>query len=309
MGSEDSLRAKRLVRLYGRFLRASEKHVHYHIAHIAAYADDARLQDLLECRVRRHSWDAFDLSSREFSDWFKEESNFLWIRIGRQTDLPIEPTDLDEDGPAFGPPTHAVQMPGNPWFGRFGPRWACKWSGGTSTFTKLAREAAHEFAGPSDDPTDPTGCWLGILYRLFPDQRSMLAFDSTDAASAFLPRDKIEIAWLPWNVFRTSAKAVKKLFQQDSLSVEPKATGAVEESSERTADSKTDTRKKGPPTLPDSPDVRDLCRLLQKHLPEGWKQIEIARKFTGEMPGDDRKAANLLRQARRFPHLWRSADT
>ena len=62
MDSENSLRAKHLARLYGRFLRASQKHDHYHIA---AYADDPRLQDLLECRVHRHSWDAFDLSGRE----------------------------------------------------------------------------------------------------------------------------------------------------------------------------------------------------------------------------------------------------
>ncbi len=53
--------------------------------------------------------------------------------------------------------------------------------------------------------------------------------------------------------------------------------------------------------LPDSADVRDLCRLLQKNLPTGRKQIEIALEFTGN---DNKKAKSLLRQARRFRHLW-----
>lgn len=63
-------------------------------------------------------------------------------------------------------------------------------------------------------------------------------------------------------------------------------------------DTKPDTKKN---SLPDSPDVRDLCRLLQKGLPAGKSQIEIAREFTGK---DGAKADSLLRQARRYRHLW-----
>ena len=64
------------------------------------------------------------------------------------------------------------------------------------------------------------------------------------------------------------------------------------------ADSKPDSEKK---SMPDSADVRDLCRLLQKGVPTGKTQIEIAREFTGK---NNNKAKSLLRQARRFRHLW-----
>lgn len=63
---------------------------------------------------------------------------------------------------------------------------------------------------------------------------------------------------------------------------------------------------------PDNPDVRDLCHLLakeQSHIHSGKKStISIAREFTHEKPNKDRKARSLLRQARRYPHLWKSAD-
>lgn len=63
-------------------------------------------------------------------------------------------------------------------------------------------------------------------------------------------------------------------------------------------DTKPDTPKN---SLPDSVDVRDLCRALQKGLPQGRYQIEIAREFVKK---DDAKAESLLRQARRYRHLW-----
>ncbi len=65
------------------------------------------------------------------------------------------------------------------------------------------------------------------------------------------------------------------------------------------ADSKADNENK---SLPDSADVRDLCRLLQKGLFAGKTQMNIAREFTGN---DAKKAKSLLRQARRYRHLWR----
>lgn len=73
-------------------------------------------------------------------------------------------------------------------------------------------------------------------------------------------------------------------------------------------DSETDSDQNSAPRLPDTPDVRDLCRLLQKELAKGRTQNEIAREFTGEMPGDDKKAQSLLRQARRYRHLWGDVD-
>ena len=70
-----------------------------------------------------------------------------------------------------------------------------------------------------------------------------------------------------------------------------------------------DSAKRRSPSLPDNPDVRDLCHLLNKNrdaLNSKTKtEIGIAREFTGESAHRDRKAKNLLRQARRFPHLWK----
>ena len=66
-----------------------------------------------------------------------------------------------------------------------------------------------------------------------------------------------------------------------------------------------DNSKKSGPMLPDSPDVRDLCALLAKRHKTGKSLNKIAREFThGNVP----KANSLLRQARRFRHLWDSAD-
>ena len=63
---------------------------------------------------------------------------------------------------------------------------------------------------------------------------------------------------------------------------------------------------------PDNPDVRDLCFLLRANrnkIESGEKTlIDIARGFTGESTGNDSKAQGLLRQARRFPRIWKRAD-
>jgi hypothetical protein len=85
----------------------------------------------------------------------------------------------------------------------------------------------------------------------------------------------------------------------------PHTTNGGNDARVRTPDSKPDTPKN---SLPNSPDVRDLCHLLQKGLPNGHTQSEIAREFTREMPDDDKKAQSLLRQARRFSDLWKPAD-
>jgi hypothetical protein len=55
---------------------------------------------------------------------------------------------------------------------------------------------------------------------------------------------------------------------------------------------------------PDNHDVRDLCILLSK-LSGQKSDAEIARDFTREVMGRDKKAKNLLRQARRYRHLWK----
>jgi hypothetical protein len=65
-----------------------------------------------------------------------------------------------------------------------------------------------------------------------------------------------------------------------------------------------DTRKKSGPLMPDSADVRDLCALLAKRHKSGKSLNQIAREFTH---GNVQKANSLLRQSRRFRHLWDSS--
>ena len=53
--------------------------------------------------------------------------------------------------------------------------------------------------------------------------------------------------------------------------------------------------------MPRSPDVLDLCQKLANGLSDEKNPIDIAREFTD---GNERKAASLMRQARRYRHLW-----
>lgn len=70
----------------------------------------------------------------------------------------------------------------------------------------------------------------------------------------------------------------------------------------------TDTTKKISRQQPDNVDVRDLCHKLSKNRnairAKKKFPIDIAREHTREQKGSDAKAQNLMRQARRFRHLW-----
>jgi hypothetical protein len=81
-----------------------------------------------------------------------------------------------------------------------------------------------------------------------------------------------------------------------------KVTQPKNENGSGQADRETDNSKK---ILPDNPDVTDLCKLLSRDLPKRKSQIEIALEFTRD---NREKAENLLRQARRFRHLWPQPD-
>jgi hypothetical protein len=54
-----------------------------------------------------------------------------------------------------------------------------------------------------------------------------------------------------------------------------------------------------------SGDVNELIERLKRGKGNGLKLIEIARRFTGESIGNDKKAQNLLRSARRHPERWK----
>jgi hypothetical protein len=72
--------------------------------------------------------------------------------------------------------------------------------------------------------------------------------------------------------------------------------------SERAADTKTDTQKKLP-ALPESQEVNGLIRKINKEWKDGVTLTAIALDFTD---GDERRAKSLLRQARRYKHLWKT---
>jgi hypothetical protein len=75
----------------------------------------------------------------------------------------------------------------------------------------------------------------------------------------------------------------------------------------------TDNPKNLPPALPANPDVVELCRLLREShgaINAGRVTVvSVARQFTKESSSHDPKAQSLLRRARRYQHLWKSADT
>lgn len=71
--------------------------------------------------------------------------------------------------------------------------------------------------------------------------------------------------------------------------------------------STADNAQKPVKKMPDNPDVRDLCAELEKNAkkPSGKKrsEMQVALDFARD---NEKKAKNLLRQARRYPHLWKT---
>jgi hypothetical protein len=100
-----------------------------------------------------------------------------------------------------------------------------------------------------------------------------------------------------------AAKVIGILNRLEALGIVSDDPGAKTQS-QRTADSKSDSKKKSPPKLPQSVDVHELCRMLQEGLPKGQSMNEIARGFTHETNDKAPKSESLLRQCRRYRHLW-----
>lgn len=59
-------------------------------------------------------------------------------------------------------------------------------------------------------------------------------------------------------------------------------------------------------SLPQNSDVRDLCLHLKAKLSEYPSMAACARDFCSKNDIDEGKSDVLLRQAKRFPHLWKS---
>lgn len=69
-----------------------------------------------------------------------------------------------------------------------------------------------------------------------------------------------------------------------------------------TADTKADTPKKSSLSFPQSDELRRLIHELKRRLVPGVRQSDIAREFC---EGNEKRAKNLLRQARLYKHLWK----
>jgi hypothetical protein len=101
-----------------------------------------------------------------------------------------------------------------------------------------------------------------------------------------------------FEVFQRPEPPTEPQSNTESTTARNEPTNAASKSPSGQPDSKTDNRKK---IQPDNEDVSQLCRLLKKRLPKGDQQIQIALEFTRQ---NREKAESLLRQARRFRHLW-----
>jgi hypothetical protein len=66
-----------------------------------------------------------------------------------------------------------------------------------------------------------------------------------------------------------------------------------------------DNAKKPENNLPENPDVRDLCLFLKAKRSDFATEIMCARGFCERHGIETEKASSLMRQARRYPHLWR----
>jgi hypothetical protein len=90
---------------------------------------------------------------------------------------------------------------------------------------------------------------------------------------------------------------------------QPTQMGAIRETPINESNPSADTGSQIRQRQPDNVDVRDLCKLLEENqlkIKAGAKsEIGVAREFTREQVGNCPKAQNLLRQARRYPHLWK----
>lgn len=69
--------------------------------------------------------------------------------------------------------------------------------------------------------------------------------------------------------------------------------------------SRDDNGKKTENSLPQNGDVSELCRHLKAKAEKFGSEAECARDFCRKNRIEETKASNLLRQARRFGHLWK----
>ncbi len=322
----DQLRVQRIERLHSKFLNASAEHPA--LMHVACQSDQERLWVAMS-PAWAHPINS-DVHEKVHKAFWRDATNY-----GRYERRLMG---------SFVSPAHFVTIGQHTWSGRYADP-DCEDSReaslgevshpGIELFEELSQEAIDAFRAPSrpplrvcestDELPESRNWWLSGLYEVFQHEPEQVDYHP-NFPFAMNPGESFSVVGLPSNVFLSSARTIESVMEGRTLgslavsdpwdrgsSAHDEGPGSMkehqEQSGERTADSNTDTRENVPPRIPESTDVRDLCQLLQKHLPKGQKQIEIAREFTGEMPGKDPKAKSLLRQARRYRNLWAEADS
>jgi hypothetical protein len=106
---------------------------------------------------------------------------------------------------------------------------------------------------------------------------------------------------LPKSVIPELERAEELLGLSCAIAQEPPKTDRPDgRDPKRTADTKTDKKKKSSSRIPANDDISRLARKVLKELPVIGSKKEIALDYTD---GDKKKAETLLRGLRRYPHL------
>jgi len=278
MPLENELQTERLRSIHSQFLKASEEYSRFY--HVACRSDNSELCDILKLNVGPLR----SLKPEEDERRKREGRNYhLWRTAAWSTHLPLgnlSGNDQYTMTARFGSRTHRLQVHSTIWLGRFDCRFSNQHA--DVEFQRLAAEVAPDFT--SSDHTDYAH-WLEVLYETLPHERKELACED------FPPEGVLHVAWLPWNLFLASARAVELLIKgrAGTMSSPTRAHVPVDHGHGKIGN-----------RVPENPEVLRLAKRIRGELSKGGTMIDIARDFT---KGDEKKASNLLRQLRRYPHL------
>lgn len=78
------------------------------------------------------------------------------------------------------------------------------------------------------------------------------------------------------------------------------ALQGIDDSGNEQEDNQADIKKKKMKPMPENPELLRLAKRIRQELKPGVRKIDIARSFTED---NEKKAKNLLRGLRRYPHL------
>jgi len=200
MSASDELRLNRLRRLHERCLDLARKPVFHDHFHVACRSDDPSVMDLL----------AGGPASGVSRD--------LWLSAWHTAKLGSRASD------SFRPPCAAYRL----------SIQSRAWYGGVSLsheFLCIAEDAAQDFGALPD--AEFVRFWLEWLYRVLDFRRAQLVEEARDTLGGFLPGGTrvtrhlcqgqiVDVVWLPWNLYESSARAIEFLLRSDDS--RPQAT-------------------------------------------------------------------------------------